>query len=152
VEVNVRRTPTILFFFLLWLCASVTSLSAQNVFADQVWDQLQGRVYTTAINDGFKLVNYMVGYLDKVSSASNYSTRLHPGGSYLIVGVCDNNCADVDLALEDVDSVVRASDTATDDTPVIRFTPPTSADYWVKVTMPDCRAGICAYGIGVFRK
>jgi hypothetical protein len=68
------------------------------------------------------------------------------------VGVCDNDCADVDLVLEDDNGVVIASDTASDDNPVIRFTPSTTDYYWVQVTMPDCRVEPCGYGIGVFVK
>jgi hypothetical protein len=157
VENNVKRnrspkwTPTI-FFFLVWLGASVTPLSAQSPSANQVWDQLQ-TWFMTADNDGFTQYQYMVGWLNKGGSGYGFSGNLSAGSSYLIVGVCDNDCADVDLTLEDKDDVVIARDTAADDLPVIRFTPSTTANYWVKVTMPDCRSvDTCGFGIGIFVK
>lgn len=146
-----KWTPTIL-FFLFWLGASVTPLSAQSNTADQVWGQLQSW-RATAAKDGFKQFNYIVAWLNKGTSPSiNWPLDLPAGSSYLIVGVCDNDCADVDLALEDKDRAVIASDTAPDDMPVIRFTPSTATVYWIRVTMPDCRVEPCGYGIGVFVK
>lgn len=157
VEDNVRRnrspkwTVTIL-FLLTWLGASVTPLSAQSPSANQVWDQLQS-AFTTADNDGFKQYDYSVGWLNKGGSGYSFSGNLSAGSSYLIVGVCDNLCADVDLTLIDTNDVVIASDTAANDTPVIRFTPSTTANYFVKVTMPDCHSvDTCGFGTGIFVK
>jgi hypothetical protein len=126
-------------------------LSAQSNPADQVWDQLLD-AFTPAQKDGFKQLNYMIGWLNKGTSPNPWLQTLLGGSSYLIVGVCDNDCVDVDLALVDESNVVIASDTAPDDLPVIRFTPSTTANYWVKPTMHDCRVEHCGYGIGVFVK
>jgi hypothetical protein len=146
--------PTIV-FFLIWLGASVTPSSAQNTSANQVWDQLQNRAYTTAANESFVLVNYVVGWLNQGESEggdSNWPRTLDAGFSYLIVGVCDNDCSDVDLGLEDQDGVAIATDTGTDDMPMIRFTPSTTALYWIEPTMHTCSREPCGYGIAVFRK
>ncbi|HYO47569.1 MAG TPA: hypothetical protein VEY33_12865 [Gemmatimonadota bacterium] len=143
-------TLTIL-FLLSWLGASVTPFSAQSPSADQVWDQLQS-LGTAARNDGFKQLYYMVGWLSQGESAYNLAPFLSAGSSYLIVGVCDNDCSDVDLALRDGNAVEVASDTAADDTPLIRFTPSTTGTYVITPRMPDCRVEPCGYGIGVFVK
>jgi hypothetical protein len=149
-----KRKLTIV-FFLVWLGASVTPSSAQNTSANQVWDQLQKRAYTTASNEGFVLVNYVVGWLNQGDSEggdSNWSRTLDAGFSYLIVGVCDNDCSDVDLALEDEEGVAVVSDTGSGDMPMIRFTPSATAVYWIDPTMHACSTEPCAYGIAVFRK
>jgi hypothetical protein len=149
-----NRKPTIV-FFLVWLGASVTPLSAQNTSANQVWDQLQKRAYTTAENEGFVLVNYVVGWLNKGQSEgsdSNWPRTMDAGFSYLIVGVCDNDCPDIDLALEDQEGVAVATDTGLDDMPMIRFTPGKTALYWIEPTMHACSREPCAYGIAIFRK
>jgi hypothetical protein len=70
----------------------------------------------------------------------------------LIVGVCDNDCSDVDLALEDEEGVAVVSDTGSGDMPMIRFTPSATAVYWIDPTMHACSTEPCAYGIAVFRK
>jgi hypothetical protein len=149
-----KRKPTIV-FFLVWLGASVTPLSAQSTSANQVWDQLQGRAYTTAANEGFVLVNYVVGWLNKGQSEggdSNWARTFDAGYSYLIVGVCDNDCPDVDLGLEDEEGVVVATDTGVGDMPMIRFTPSTTVYYWIEPTMHACSREPCGYGIAIFRK
>lgn len=149
-----KRKPMIV-FFLVWLGASVTPLSAQSTSADQVWDQLQSRAYTTAESEGFALVNYMVGWLMKGASEdsdSNWPRTLDAGYSYLIVGVCDNDCPDVDLSLEDEAGVAVASDTGSGDMPLIRFAPSKTALYWIDPTMHACSREPCAYGIAIFRK
>jgi hypothetical protein len=147
-----RWTPIVL-FLVLWLGASVAPSSAQKpTTANQVWDQLQGRAHTLATNNGYTTwFFYMVGTLNKGGSG-DWGLKLYKGRSYFIVGVCDNDCPDVDLALEDVDGFEIASDTAADDLPVIRFTPSATDDYWVVPKMHDCRAEPCAYGILVLGK
>ncbi|HYO46448.1 MAG TPA: hypothetical protein VEY33_07145 [Gemmatimonadota bacterium] len=168
-EDNVRRnrspqwTPTIL-FFLVWLGASVTPLKAQaQSSTDRVWDQLQD-AFTTAHEEGFKQYNYMIGYLDSgVSPVLNWPLSLAAGSSYLIVGVCDKDCWQINLALVDANDVVVAGDTADKrrnsdndyappDDPMIRFTASTTAAYSLKPFMFACNVNPCGYGIGVFVK
>ena len=145
-------TPMIL-FFLVWLGASVTPLKAQSS-TDQVWDQLQD-AFTTANAEGVKPYNYMIGYLDDgVSPDLNWPLSLAAGSSYLIVGVCDNDCIAVDLALVDANDVVVASDPADKqfgNDPMIRFTASATAAYWLKPSL-GCEYDPCGYGIGVFVK
>ena len=146
--------PTIV-LFLVWLGASVTALSAQSTSADQVWNELQKRAYPTAENEGFALVNYVVGWLNQGASEdsdSNWDRPFDAGYSYLIVAVCDHDCPDVDLSLEDQEGVAVATDTGLDDMPMIRFTPSKTALYWIDPTMHACSREPCAYGIAIFRK
>jgi hypothetical protein len=140
-----RAIPILLFC----LAVSVTPLHAQGS-ADQVWSQLQVQ-FTTAQKSGFKQFNYIFGWLDDGGSpAANWPLTLFAGRRFMIVGVCDNDCTDVDLELEDKDRVVLASDTAADDLPTIHFTPSETTTYWVKPIMHECTANPCGYGIAVF--
>ena len=43
-------------------------------------------------------------------------------------------------------------DTGLDDMPMIRFTPSTTAVYWIEPTMHACSREPCGYGIAIFRK
>jgi hypothetical protein len=153
--VRQNRSPkwalTIL-FFLVWLGASVPPLNAQSSSQEVVWNQLQDE-FMTAFKDSLKQHTYMIQWLNKgTTPIVNFPVDLTAGRPYLIVGVCDNNCTDVDLALQDENRVVVASDTAADDHPMIRFTPSTTATYWIEPTMHQCSADPCGYGIGVFAK
>ena len=66
------------------------------------------------------------------------------------MGVCDDDCTDVDLSLEDAKRVVVASDLLQDSVPIVTFAPSTSATYWIRPTMVRCNADPCGYGIAVF--
>lgn len=131
------------------LALTASPATAQSS-TDTVWSQLKD-TYTVIQKQGYKQLNYVIGYLDNgTSPALNWPLSLLGGSSYLIAGVCDNDCTDFDLSVEDVDRAVLASDTAEDDIPMVRFTPPTDATYWVKPTMHACSVNPCAYGIAVF--
>lgn len=137
-------------FPLVLIGASVAPLSAQSSSVEQVWNQLQNQ-FTTVHKTGYKQLNYLIGWLNNGDSpATNWPVDLTAGTSVMIIGVCDNDCTDVDLVLEDRDRVVLASDTAADDLPLLRFTPDSTATYWIKPTMHACQVNPCGYGIGVF--
>jgi hypothetical protein len=68
------------------------------------------------------------------------------------VGVCDNDCSDLDLVLYDADGDQVDSDVQTDDVPIVQVTPRETMRYRVKVLMPTCKTNPCWYGIGVYGK
>ncbi|HEY7473126.1 MAG TPA: hypothetical protein VIE68_12345 [Gemmatimonadota bacterium] len=135
-------------FLALWLGFSVPLSRAQST--DQVWSQLQSS-FATARDEGYKQYNYVIGYLDNgMEPTVNWPVEMSAGSSYLIVGVCDNDCTDVDLSLEDTDRNVVASDVLNDDIPMVEFTPKADATYWIRPTMAACSVNPCGYGIAVF--
>ena len=139
---------TVFLFLGLWLGFSIPVLRGQPT--DQVWNQLVTQS-TAAQNEGYKRLNYMIGFLDSgTEPIDNWPVHLLAGSSYLIAGVCDNDCTDVDLSLEDAKRTVVASDLLEDDVPVIEYSPTTSATYWLRPTMTTCSVNPCGYGIAVF--
>lgn len=76
--------------------------------------------------------------------------NLRNGTTYAIVGVCDNDCRDIDLALYDDNGNLIASDTEQDSTPIVNVTPRWNARFRLRVSMPRCSSAPCAYGVGVF--
>lgn len=84
---------------------------------------------------------------------SDYITiNLRAGTSYGIVGVCDSDCRDLDIALYDSRGNLIASDLEDDDIPVITINPSRSGTYRVRVDMASCNTNPCYYGIGAFGK
>ncbi|NEU75539.1 hypothetical protein PI95_024010 [Hassallia byssoidea VB512170] len=82
---------------------------------------------------------------------SDYITiNLRAGTSYGIVGVCDRDCRDLDIALYDSRGNLITSDLQDDDIPAITLTPSRSGTYRVRVDMASCNTNACYYGIGVF--
>ena len=95
------------------------------------------RIYTGSLND----------------DASEFvSLDLQIGTQYQIMGQCDTDCSDLDLTLYDPRGNQVDEDLELDDYPVVSVTPGRSGTYRVKVTMANCSAEPCRYGIGVFGK
>jgi hypothetical protein len=122
---------------------------AQDTWARQV-SRLLANASSVATDNGLQLTHEpWIGSLGDGES-SRHGLNLQAGTAYVLVGVCDNDCTDVDFRLFDPNGNEVASDVATDDTPVISITPRRGGQYTLQVVMADCRAEPCRYGIGVY--
>ena len=74
------------------------------------------------------------------------------GVEYMIMGVCDADCDDLDLTLTDPDGNEITSDALNDAYPVLLFTAPASGAHILWVTMYDCSVSPCSFGYKTFRK
>jgi hypothetical protein len=78
--------------------------------------------------------------------------KLRPGTSYAFMGVCDEDCHDIDLRLYDPDGDEVASDVRNDDWPIVTITPSFTGTYRLRIAMASCSNDPCYYGIGVYTK
>lgn len=83
------------------------------------------------------------------SASDDYTFELKSGREYFIVGVCDQDCSDLDLTLRDENGNVVAEDELEDDAPVLRITPRWSGRFQLTVTMFACSSAPCYYGLSV---
>jgi hypothetical protein len=81
-----------------------------------------------------------------------FTLELDAGRAYAFVGVCDEDCTDLDLRLFGPDGAEVDSDLEADDYPVVEARPSRTARYRVKVIMATCSTSPCFYGVGVFAK
>ncbi|HEY2824813.1 MAG TPA: hypothetical protein VGI83_04640, partial [Gemmatimonadales bacterium] len=77
--------------------------------------------------------------------------NVQAGQDYAVLGVCDQDCADIDLRVYDDNGTELGSDFEKDDHPVVRFTPRT-ARVKVHVYMATCNREPCFYGVGIFSR
>ncbi|MEA5477806.1 hypothetical protein VB774_09255 [Pseudanabaena galeata UHCC 0370] len=125
---------------------------AQN---DRWTNQVRTQLIQASIAIG--LVNYrmthnpFIGDLGR-RGQDDITLNLKRGTNYAIIGVCDNDCRDIDLQLYDDNGNLVASDTKDDDTPVVRITPRWNAQFTIRVIMSSCSNAPCRYGIGFFGK
>lgn len=97
-------------------------------------------------------VGEMISLTDKERNGAYYLTELEPNTNYLIVGVCDGDCGDLDLQIDDPSGTTLDKDVEDDDAPVLEFT--TGADsfyYKLLVDMVTCETDACFYGVGIFK-
>jgi hypothetical protein len=138
------------------LALSASALTAAPAHAQDTWERqvtrLLGQVASVATDNGMTLTHEpWIGSLNDGTS-ERHTINLRAGTSYALVGVCDNDCTDLDFRLYDANGNEVAEDVATDDTPVITITPRRSGQYVLQAVMADCRADPCRYGIGVYGK
>lgn len=84
--------------------------------------------------------------------SENYYFYLNRGDDYAIFAVCDGDCGDMDLRVYDENGNLVASDTSTDDRPMVTVSPRWSGSFKLRTTMYNCRYNPCRFGIGVFGK
>jgi hypothetical protein len=89
------------------------------------------------------------GSLDE-GGTINYSFQLVAGRSYTILGVCDNDCSDLDITLYDPAGNEVAEDVLTDDKPVASVTARRSGRYRATISMASCSTGACFYAVAAY--
>jgi len=118
--------------------------------AGTVWSQLEA-VYGWADGEGYSTRNYLIGKLDE-DETDTWTMTLYGGNEYIIIGACDGDCGDLDIAvLDEYDNPV-ARDTETDDVPVVELALEEQGRYQIQVTMYDCSVEPCYFGLGIFYK
>ncbi|HEY0035920.1 MAG TPA: hypothetical protein VGB66_04485 [Longimicrobium sp.] len=78
-----------------------------------------------------------------------FQLRVRAGHTYVFVGVCDENCSDLDIVVTDEDGDELESDVELDDTPMVVLEAEETTTITVKVSMATCRDD-CHYGMGMY--
>lgn len=125
--------------------------AAQSRWEDQVSDQIKSASHILEDKGYSRTHDPYTGSLRE--GENEYLTvTLHAGTSYALLGVCDNDCTDLDFRLYDADDNEVDSDVETDDVPIVRVAPTETMRYKLKVIMVACKTSPCFYGVGVFGK
>jgi hypothetical protein len=138
------------------LLAFVSTAHSQNAWRDILEQQLTA-VGNTVAQQGYRPepnafhTDMIVGTL-----YAGYSVGLEVdldfGVEYMIVGVCDKDCSDLDLSLMDLQGNVLFEDLLDDDAPILTFTAPAGGVYFLHVEMYECSVEPCSFGYKVYRR
>jgi hypothetical protein len=128
-----------------------TAATAQNTYQQQITRQL-----TNAAN-AIRSQGYNADRAPITGSLNDDADQSQPitlqgGMRYAIVGVCDQDCTDVDLQIFGPDGSKLDEDLELDDTPVLEFVAPVTGQYRLRVMMPSCNQNPCYWGAQVFVK
>ena len=140
----------ILLLLILFMVASAAPPAQAQSHANLVWRQLEG-LYEYFSDDGYFTRNYIVGKLDD-DETDTWTLTLYSGNEYAVVGACDGDCGDIDLAIKTENDAIVDSDTARDDVPIVRISPKSTTRYKIEVKMYECNSEPCYFGIGIFYK
>lgn len=115
--------------------------------------QVQDQVYAAGAylsEQGYSLKGQAhTGSLDHRASA-DFTIDLQRGFTYTLLGVCDEDCSDIDLSISDENGEEIDSDYKDDDVPILEVTPGRSGNYRVHVYMAGCTNEPCYYGVATF--
>lgn len=105
-----------------------------------------------ALGRGFRTnVVSTSGRLDSGKS-NGFPYLMMPGRKYLLVGLCDMQCADLDAGIYHVEGTEIASDTAEDAIPIVEISPDEEMTVIIRIKMIRCDWEPCQYGVGVYRQ
>jgi len=151
---NTRFRASVTVFVATILYTSVVYAGCNDRWCSEAKAQLLAGAILFSAGE-FKLVaEPLVGKIYKNSGQNSkvLSARLEKGRTYAVFGVCDSDCADIDLKVYDDNGNIVASDTKTDDKPMVQVSPKWTANFNIQVIIHSCRAYRCTYGVGLFAK
>ena len=130
--------------------AAALLLAAAPAQSQVVETQLDSAV-TLMAREGFVPMGLpSTGSLEAGESAS---FEMHmDAGTYMILGVCDRDCSDLDLVLRSRGGDEVDADREPDDVPMVRATITTAGTYVLAVEMHSCSVEPCGWGVRMFRR
>jgi hypothetical protein len=135
------------------VAVSIVALGPVAAHAQSEW----GRQVASLLNDGARIMS--IGGYDRRDTFTGelhnrtyttLSVTLRAGVTYALVGVCDNDCSDLDFRLFDSEGREVVYDTDADDTPLVTVTPSRTQAYQLRVIMASCSAEPCSFGVGLY--
>lgn len=141
----------------LVLAAGLTVAStalAQEAWQTQLREQTQlksGADFANMSGRGYTLMDVARTNVLNAGASDLVPIQLPPGSSYIVMGVCDNDCLDLDLTVRS-GGLDLSTDTTDDDWPVVEITPTSNPAYEINVTMFKCSTVNCGYQLTIWRK
>jgi hypothetical protein len=128
--------------------------STALAYADRWQDQVKAQMVLAFAAIG--LNNYQLDLFKEgqLVEGTEHRWTLNVGSdrsrTYKIVAACDEDCADIDLELYEMDGTRVDQDTRRDSLPVVTVPYGHAGNHMLKVTMYRCAVDPCRYGYAVF--
>jgi opacity protein-like surface antigen len=128
------------------LLAALSSVASADQYEDEVVAQLL-MVEGAALTEGYEQFGDIALESMDDTDADVYELYLDADTDYMIVGVCDSDCRDIDFRLYDEYGDFITEDVRSDDAPVLEFTTGAGGGFYIEIEMFDCGVSPCTYGI-----
>jgi hypothetical protein len=126
--------------------------SSVSLISSEDEDQIRAQLAAVAGQyNTWRASEPLIGGLDS-SASTSFEIQVRTGAEYELVGVCDEDCSDLDLKVYDESGNLLAEDATPDDVPVIRFRLSSGSLIRIDVTMYKCAANSCAFGVQWFER
>lgn len=123
---------------------------ATDAWLEQVNSQLAD-IDAWARQQGLSLSHEIQSGAAGAGEEQTIALELDAGQSYGIMGVCDNDCSDLDLQLLDEAGNVLLEDLEVDAYPALLVQPEVTGTFYATVRMVSCSQAPCRYGLAVYR-
>lgn len=114
-----------------------------------ILSQLQ-QAQAAAAQQGFQMVGTPFSGSLAQGQSWNVPAQLFQGYDYRVLGVCDRDCADLDLVLFDSQGRQVALDTTNTSQPIVAVQPAYNDNFTVQVQMFNCTVAPCYYAIALY--
>ena len=118
-------------------------------YEDQVKTQMEAIRLLAGLGDYEQVYDPYINIIN-AGMVENIDIPLDASVSYSIIGVCDEDCTDLDFVLYDDNGNEISTDREVDDFPLVEVTPQWSATFNLQVDMYQCNNQPCYFGVGVF--
>lgn len=145
------RHAAVTFLVLLAAAGAAGAAGAQTRWERQVTQQLD-LVARDLAPRGYRVAGEpFTGQLGQGGTA-RFRVALRPNVTYALVGLCDEDCRDLDLRMLDEGDREVTTAAVPGDKPFLEITVETGGKFTLVVTMAQCGTGPCNYGVGLFAK
>ena len=110
------------------------------------------QAHAALAQQGFQMVGEPYSGGLQQGQSWNVPAPLVAGGDYRIVGVCDRDCADLDMVVFDPQGAVIAQDTSADSQPIVGIQPGHPGIFTVQVQMYNCSVEPCYYALALYAR
>jgi len=121
----------------------------QNAYEQQILQRL-AQVEQAFAAQGFQRIAQPVTGQLPAGQYHSWPVTLNVGGDYRIIGVCDNDCGDLDLVLYDQNNVLISQDVLADATPIVSVAPSWTGPFTVQAVMQNCTVQPCYYALVLY--
>lgn len=114
-----------------------------------ILNQLQ-QASAALAQQGFQMVGQPFSGGLSQGQITDVPAQLYQGYDYRVLGVCDRDCADLDLVLFDANGQAITQDTTTTSQPFMGVQPPYNGNFTVRVNMFNCSVAPCYYALALY--
>ena len=143
---TVRRSALAL--GLLALVAAPSAAQA-NRFEEQVAFQMS-IVESFANSVGYEMTHDILFSSLAEGESETFTIDVRNGFDYRMLALCDEDCSDIDVFLEDAGGEVLDSDVSLNDAPVVSYASRGAGQVRLRVRMYSCSTEPCFFGVAVF--
>jgi hypothetical protein len=88
----------------------------------------------------------------RATASESVTLTLDETREHIIVGVCDNDCSDMDLALSEMSGGHVVADRDGNDVPILEVASGHKGAHRLTITMASCTTAPCRYAIAVYSR